>query len=164
MLPVEDIQLEGVKEQTEEGDDVEDPDIADMDEYDEGNDEVEEERCTAVKRILSLTENFPDLHKDDWIAVALGDAWFPGQFCQFDSIQEELEINFMHRSSSNDTWFVWPALQPNGVEDKSWVKEELVFYRLDTPKEGRRETLFFAEHNDVEVAFKDMKNKKNLRS
>ena len=164
VLPVEDIQLEGVKEQTEEGDDVEDPDIDDMDEYDEGNDEVEEERCTAVKRILSLTENFPDLHKDDWIAVALGDAWFPGQFCQFDSILEELEINFMHRSSSNDMWFVWPALQPNGVEDKSWVKEELVFYRLDTPKEGRRETLFFAEHNNVEVAFKDMKNKKNFRS
>jgi hypothetical protein len=68
----------------------------------------------------------------------------------------------MHRSSSNEKWFVWPALQARNEEDeedktdKGWVEEKCVFYRLNAPKEGRRQTLVFDEYNEVEEAYKDL--------
>ena len=105
---------------------------------------------------MSLAENVPDLQADDWIAVDMGSTWYAGQFVQFDSELEELEVNFLHRSPSSEKWFVWPLLQTNGTEDKSWIDEKQVFYRLTEPKEGRRETLVFDEYQDVENAFQPL--------
>ena len=108
---------------------------------------------------MAFADTTPDLVPDDWIAVDVGSTWFPGQFVQFDSETEELQVNFLHRSASNQRWFVWPLFQVNGVEDKSWVSEECVFYRLNGPREGRRETLVFNEQADIEKSFDERKIK-----
>ena len=118
--------------------------------------EIEEQRSMAVSAILTQAENTPDLQPDDWIAVDMGATWYAGQFIKFDKEMEELEVNFLARSTSNEKWFVWPVLEPNGIEDKSWIDEKQVFYRLSEPKVGRRETLLFDEYNDVEKAFKNV--------
>jgi len=137
-----------------------DAEVCDID-Y-EDDDGFEEEQSKRVSKIILLVENAPDLLKDDWIAVHMGATWYPGQFVQFDSVSEELEVNFLHRSSSNEKWFVWPSLQARDEEDKEdkedkgWVEEKNVFYRLGEPKEGRRQTLIFNEYDEVEKAFKDM--------
>lgn len=89
----------------------------------------------------------------------MGSTWYPGQFIQFDTEQEELNVNFLHRSSSNPKWFIWPQLQVQGTEDVAWVSEETVFYRLPAPKEGRIETLIFTNIDEVEKLFSDMKRK-----
>ena len=89
-------------------------------------------------------------------AVDIGSTWSPGQFVQFDQELEELEVNFLHRSPSNEKWFVWPSLQTNGKEDKGWIEEKRVFYRLNEPVEGRREVLMFNEYEDVEKAFLEL--------
>ena len=68
-------------------------------------------------------------------------------------------MNFLCQSASNPRWFVWPLFQVNGKEDKSWVSEECVFYRLNGPREGRRETLVFDEQADVKKAFQERKVK-----
>ena len=145
------------QEETEESEkeEVDDTNIdEDNDEGDNG-DENEEQRSKAVSRILALAENVPDLQPDDWIAVKMGATWYPGQFIQFDSVLEELEVNFLQRSSSNERWFVWPSLNTLH-EDKSWVEEKHVFYRLTEPKKSRRKTLVFDEYNEVEKAFKEL--------
>ena len=132
----------------------------DDEDYDDGdNDENDEQRSKIVSRILAFTDTTPDLLPDDWIAVDVGSTWFPGQFMQFDAETEELQVNFLHRSESNPRWFVWPLFQINGVEDKSWVSEECVFYRLNGPREGRRETLVFDEQADIEKSFNERKSK-----
>ena len=122
---------------------------------DEGT-SYEEGQKKITERILSVIENTPDLQTDDWIAVDMGSSWLPGQFIKFDMEQEELHVNFLHRSTSNKKWFVWPQLQLNGSEDKSWVTELSVFYRLDAPKEGRRDTLIFDQHDEVDKVFSNI--------
>ena len=123
---------------------------------DEDGDELERELNHAVSKILLLVEKAPDLQPDDWIAVDMGSTWYPGQFIQFDAMSEELEVTFMHRSPSNERWFVWPSLEHGGEEDKGWVEERYVFYRLSGPKEGRRQTLLFDEYDQVDIAFRDL--------
>ena len=98
------------------------------------------------------------LQPDDWIAVDMGSTWYPGQFVEFDSEQEELQVNFLQRSLSNPKWFVWPLLQVNGEEDKAWVTEISVFYRLNIPTEGRRETLIFENYDEVDKAFNEIQS------
>ena len=143
------------EDENEEGDvDVENCNHEDA--TDETNEEIEEQRSKTVSCILSLTEKVPDLQADDWIAVDIGSTWSPGQFVQFDQELEELEVNFLHRSPSNEKWFVWPSLQTNGKEDKGWIEEKRVFYRLNEPVEGRREVLMFNEYEDVEKAFLEL--------
>ena len=100
-------------------------------------------------------EKAPDLQPDDWIAVDMGSTWYPGQFIQFDAMSEELEVTFMHRSPSNERWFVWPSLEHGGEEDQGWVEERYVLYQLSGPKEGRRQTLLFDEYDQVDKAFRD---------
>ena len=57
-----------------------------------------------------------DLQPGDWIAINMVSAWHPAQFIAYDGEQEELQVNFLHRSTSNPKWFIWP--QVNGQEDK----------------------------------------------
>ena len=108
--------------------------------------------------ILSKLECLPDLQKDEWIAVDMGSVWYPAQFESYDAEQEELYVNFLHRSPSNTRWFVWPQLEIDGEEDKSWISEDRVFYRLAKPKEGRRQTLLFDDVEDVEKKFEEHRN------
>ena len=75
------------------------------------------------------------------------------QFLSYDPEQEELQANFLHRTSSNTKWFVWPQFELNGKEDRAWVPEEAIFYRLSAPTEGRRMTLQFENIEDVEKQF-----------
>jgi hypothetical protein len=142
--------------ENEESDDEEDQV---EEEEEEEEEEVDQLRTKTVSRIMALTDVIPDLSADDWIAVDMGATWYPGQFINYDIELEELQVNFLHRSSSNCKWFVWPLLQLNGVEDKSVVPERSVFYRLNTPKEGRRETLIFEEYDEVERVFKEIKQR-----
>ena len=65
-------------------------------------------------------------------------------------------VNFLHRSTSNPQWFIWPQFQVNGQEAKCWVAEEAVFYHLPNPKEGRRTTLMFDNVEEVEKIISEM--------
>ena len=99
----------------------------------------------TIDKIQFNIKNVPDIQKDEWIAVNMGSIWYPAQFEMYDAEQEEIQAFFLHRSSSNLKWFIFPQFQINGKEDKSWVSEDKVFYRLSVPKEGKRQTLLFDE-------------------
>ena len=138
------------------------PDSAATDSSSEDEEEEEvidsESREKVTTDILSKLECLPDLQKDEWIAVDMGSVWYPAQFESYDAEQEELYVNFLHRSPSNTRWFVWPQLEIDGEEDKSWISEDRVFYRLAKPKEGRRQTLLFDDVEDVEKKFEEHRN------
>ena len=152
----EDEEVEEEEEEGEEEGDEEEEDLGeDEDEFEVNENESEEQRKQTVNQILASTASVPDLLPDDWIAVDVGSTWYPGQFVQFDAESEELQVNFLNRSPSNPKWFVWPVFEVKGEEDKGWVSEQSVFYRLSGPKEGRRETLLFDEYDDVENVFRE---------
>ena len=88
----------------------------------------------------------------------MGSVWYPAQFERYDAEQEELYVNFLHCSPSNTGWFVWPQLEIDGEEDKSWISEDKVFYCLDEPKQKRRQTLLFDDVEDVEKKFEEHRN------
>ena len=79
---------------------------------------IEKER-SHITTVLSVAVNGINVVKD---AVAYDRDWYPGQFVKFEEQQEEMQIHFAHRSSSNCYLFVWPEL-PNDVPDISWVSE-----------------------------------------
>ena len=150
----EDEEVEEEKEGEEEEGDEEEEDESE-EEFEVNENESEEQRKQTVSQILASTASVPDLLPDDWIAVDVGSTWFPGQFVEFDAESEELQVNFLNRSPSNPKWFVWPLFEAKGEEDKGWVSEQSVFYRLSGPKEGRRETLLFDEYDNVEKVFRE---------
>ena len=150
----EDEEVEEEEEGVEEEGDEEEEDESE-EEIEVNENESEEQRKQTVSQILASTASVPDLLPDDWIAVDVGSTWFPGQFVEFDAESEELQVNFLNRSPSNPKWFVWPLFEAKGEEDKGWVSEQSVFYRLSGPKEGRRETLLFEEYDDFGKVFRE---------
>ena len=70
---------------------------------------IEKER-SHITTVISVAVSGVNVDKDEWIAVAYDRDWYPGQFVKFDEEQEEMQIYFAHRSSSNRYWFVWPEL------------------------------------------------------
>ena len=82
---------------------------------------IEKER-SHITTVISVAVSGVNVVKDEWIAVAYDRDWYPGQFVKFDEEQEEMQIYFAHRSSSNRYWFVWPELS-NDVPDILWVSE-----------------------------------------
>ena len=82
---------------------------------------IEKERSQLVT-VISVPVSRVNVVKDEWIAVAYDRDWYPGQFLKFDEEQEEMQIHFVHRSSSYRYWFVWPEVS-NDVPDISWVNE-----------------------------------------
>ena len=66
--------------------------------------------------------------------------WYPAQFITYDG-EFSAQVNFKSK-------MVYLAqFQINGQENKWWVAEEAVFYRLPSPKEGRTTLMF----DNVEV-------------
>ena len=59
----------------------------------------------AVITTVEATECQPDLHKDEWVAVAYEANWFPGKFIQADKETKEVEIHFLHTSTTCKSWF-----------------------------------------------------------
>ena len=82
---------------------------------------IEKERSRLIT-VISVAVSGVNVVKDEWIAVTYDRDWYPGQFVKFDEEQKEMQIHFIHRSSSNRYWFVWPELS-NNVPDISWVNE-----------------------------------------
>ena len=82
---------------------------------------IEKERSHLIT-VISVAVSRVNVVKDEWITVAYDRDWYPGQFVKFDEEQEEMQRHFVHRSSSNHYWFVWPELS-NDVPDISWVNE-----------------------------------------
>ena len=65
----------------------------------------------------------PDLQKDQWVAVDMGGAWYPGQFEEQDKEEKLLKINFLQPSQSSSEKFTWPGFSLLAQKDCSWVKE-----------------------------------------
>ena len=42
---------------------------------------------------------------------------------QFDSEEKETQVHFLHQSSSNSNWFMWPELSGSNP-DISWISED----------------------------------------
>ena len=68
----------------------------------------------------------PDLERGQWIAVNMGELWYPGQFEKYDKEEETLKVHFLHPSQSSLDKFVWPELGVFGKQDCSWIKEGLL--------------------------------------
>ena len=67
--------------------------------------------------------------EEEWIAVAYPRKWFPAQFIQFNPEQEEAQVHFLKRSTSNVNWFVWPELC--GEEpDIVWIDEGMFHFLI----------------------------------
>ena len=106
-----------------------DEDIKSDEEKEEGSgseselaeDEVIEKERFHITTVISVAVSV-NVVKGEWIAVPYDRDWYPGQFGKFDQEQEEMQIHFVHRPSSNRYWLVWPELS-NDVPDISWVSE-----------------------------------------
>ena len=61
---------------------------------------IEKERSHSIT-VISVAVSGANVVKDKWTAVAYDRDWYPGQFVKFDEGQEEMQIYFVHRSSSN---------------------------------------------------------------
>ena len=85
-------------------------------------DERTEKERSHIITVISVAVSGGIAVKYEWITVAYDREWYPRQFVKFDVEQEEIQIHFVHRSSSNRYWFVWPELS-NDVPDISWVSE-----------------------------------------
>jgi len=74
---------------------------------DEEAEEIEAEEINEIWRAKATASIFMaisglDIQKDKWIAVGYPRGWYPGQFVQFDSEEEEeIQVHFLQRSSSN---------------------------------------------------------------
>ena len=55
------------------------------------------------------------------------------QFKQFDEEQEEAQVHFLKRSTSNVKWFVWPELCGE-QSDIAWIDEDkfLLIYQISS--------------------------------
>ena len=133
-----------LEDENDESENDEDED-EDFDEEEELEDNVlaEKERLDTTKSI-SVAVSGVDVVKDEWLAVAYDRDWFPGQFVQFDKEQEEMQIHFLHRSSSNRNWFIWPELS-NDLPDVSWVPERMY--------EGNSLIMFFLPQNCIIITY-----------
>ena len=149
----------GHEEEIEEEDEAADHDL-DLQDDVENAAELQQEREKLTSQILLQTEGIPDLIPDDWIAVDMGSSWLPGQFIKYDPQQEEAEVNLLQRSPSNPKWFVWPIFEVKGEEHRVSLPEDAIFFVLDQPSVGRRETLLFSNYEEVEAAFKKHLNLK----
>ena len=69
--------------------------------------DLENQRAELNQKIKVAVSGI-DTQKDEWIAIAYPRNWFPAQFKQFDEEQEEAQVHFLKRSTSNVNWFVWP--------------------------------------------------------
>ena len=68
---------------------------------------IEKERSHIITGI-SVAASGVTVVKDKWIAVAYDRESYSGQFVKFEEEQEEMQIHFVHGSSSNCYWFVSP--------------------------------------------------------
>ena len=85
--------------------------------------------------------------------------WVPivsSTFETYDKESEKTKVNSLHRSS-NPTWFIWPQLDLKGAEHMEWIEEDDLLFRLNSPKEGKRQVLIFKEVDEVEELFTGMK-------
>ena len=71
--------------------------------------DLENQRAELNQKIEVAVSGI-DTQKDEWIATVYPRNWFPAQFKQFDEEQEEAQVHFLKRSTSNVNWFVWPGL------------------------------------------------------
>ena len=98
------------------GEIVDDDDSEDEDEVESGagSDEIDvedlENQRAELNQKIKVAVSGIDTQKDEWIAIACPRNWFPAQFKQFDEEQEETQVYFLKRSTSNVNWFVWPEL------------------------------------------------------
>lgn len=102
-------------------DDSESDDEAEESEEDEINEMEEVMRAKATASISAAISGLC-IQKDEWIAVGYPRGWYPGQFVQFDSEEEEIQVHFLKRSASNPNWFVWPELS-GSCPDLTWISE-----------------------------------------
>lgn len=85
-------------------------------------DEETEKEKSHITTVISVAVSVVNVVKDEQIPVAYEGDWFPGQYVKFEEEQEEMQINFVHRSSSKRYWSVWPELS-NDVPDISWESQ-----------------------------------------
>ena len=83
--------------------------------------DLENQRAELNQKIKVAVSGI-DTQKDEWIAIACPRNWFPAQFKQFDEEQEEAQVHFLKRSTSNVKWFVWPELCVE-KSDIAWIDE-----------------------------------------
>ena len=96
-------------------------------------DTTREEKCekegTVLNQKISVTVSGVDIQKEEWIAVACPRKWFTAQFIQFNPEQEEEQVLFLKRLTSNVNWFVWPEFC--GEEpDIAWIDEGIFHFLI----------------------------------
>ena len=100
-----------------------------MDMLDTTREEKLEKERTVLNQKISVAVSGVDIQKEEWIAVASSRKWFPAQFIQFDPEQEEAQVHFLKRSTSNVSWFVW--LELCGDEpDIAWIDESMFHFLI----------------------------------
>ena len=98
--------------------------------------DLENQRAELNQKIKVAVSGI-DTQKDEWIAIAYPRKWFPAQFKQFDEAQEETQeetqVHFLKRSTSNVNWFVWPELCGE-QSDIAWMDEckFLLIYQISS--------------------------------
>ena len=94
--------------------------------------DLENQRAELNQKIKVAVSGI-DTQKDEWIAIAYPRNWFPAQFKQFDEEQEEAQVHFLKRSTSNVNWFVWPELCGE-QSDIAWIDEGkfLLIYQISS--------------------------------
>ena len=75
---------------------------------------VEDERLEkerfCIRTVISIAVSGVNVVKGELIAVTYDRGWYSGHLLKFDQEQDEMKIHFVHGSSSNRYWFVWPEL------------------------------------------------------
>ena len=94
--------------------------------------DLENQRAELNQKIKVAVSGI-DTQKDEWIAIAYPRNLFPAQFKQFDEEQEEAQVHFLKRSTSNVNWFVWPELCGE-QSDIAWMDEckFLLIYQISS--------------------------------
>ena len=87
---------------------------------------VEDERLEkerfCIRTVISIAVSGVNVVKGELIAVTYDRGWYSGHLVKFDQEQDEMKIHFVHGSSSNRYWFVWPELSKD-IPDSWWVSE-----------------------------------------
>ena len=78
-----------------------------MDMLDTTREEKLEKERTVLNQKISVAISGVHIQKEEWIAIAYPRKWFPAQFVQFDPEQEDTQVHFLKRSTSNVNWLVW---------------------------------------------------------
>ena len=94
--------------------------------------DLEKQRAELNQKIKVAVSGI-DIQKDEWIVIAYRKNWFSVQFKQFDEEQEEAQVHFLKRSTSNVSWFVWPELFGE-QSDIAWMDEGkfLLIYQISS--------------------------------